>query len=80
VLHDAEKERGRQRTELVNPAAWLRRAFERVVGSPRYLLRVTGFGKATVDGTAAVTVVWGSAHRAGDDRCVRRRPARVLDS
>lgn len=48
-------------SRLVNPFAWIRLAFERVVRFPRYLLKTAGFPENVTDSTGAriVTVLWG---------------------
>jgi hypothetical protein len=47
-------------SELVNPARWVQRAFESVVGFPRYLLRIAGFSSQVTESGFArvVTVLW----------------------
>jgi hypothetical protein len=60
IIHEVERLRLRSRHDLYNPWAWVRHAFERVVGFPRYVLRRAGFSKAVTGSTGAkvATVVW----------------------
>jgi hypothetical protein len=60
ILHETECEEGRYRRDICNPWAWLRLAFERIVGVPRYVLRHVGFSEKAADSTGArlVAAVW----------------------
>jgi len=63
ISHAPESREATQRRRLFNPFAWLRLAFERVVGIPRYVLRAAGFSKGVTDAsiTRAISVLWGIA-------------------
>lgn len=63
ILHETERREGRRRREVYNPWAWLRLAFERIVGFPRYVLRHVGFSEQAADSTGArlVAAVWSFA-------------------
>jgi hypothetical protein len=60
VEHTASNVARKRRAEVFNPGAWARRAFERLVRFPRYLLHQVGFAREVSDsrGTRIVTVVW----------------------
>jgi hypothetical protein len=60
VQYQLQRRVEQRRRELRNPLAWLRLAFERLVGFPRYLLRQAGFSARVTDSslTRAVTVAW----------------------
>jgi hypothetical protein len=61
ALHEVRSREAERRRDLLNPMAWVRLAFERLVGFPRYLLRTAGFSERVVDSSAAriITVLWG---------------------
>jgi len=67
TIHETEWQRERWKADLYNPWAWLRLSFERIVGFPRYALRLAGFGSKVTDspgakaGTAVFSVVVGLA-------------------
>lgn len=60
ILHETERQLRHRRRDLFNPWAWLRLAFERVVGLPRYALRLAGFGTNVTDSTGVKigTALW----------------------
>lgn len=58
--HELDRLRDIRRRDLYNPWSWIRLAFERLIGLPRYMLRRAGFGTAVTDSTGAkiVSAVW----------------------
>lgn len=60
IVHDTERQLERRKRHLLNPWAWLRGAFARLVGLPRYVLRLAGFGTNVTDSPGAKigTAVW----------------------
>lgn len=60
IVHETRGQAEQRRRDLLNPWAWLRLAFERVVRFPRYVLRHAGFSKKVTDSTGAriVAVAW----------------------
>jgi hypothetical protein len=60
ILHETRREEGRHRRDIYNPWSWLRLAFERIIGFPRYVLRRAGFSDRVTESTGArlVSVVW----------------------
>jgi hypothetical protein len=60
IAHETSVRAEQAKRDLCNPWSWIRLAFARVVGFPRYVLRQAGFSGEVVDSTAArfVTVVW----------------------
>jgi hypothetical protein len=60
VAHETRRQESIWKRDLLNPWAWLRFAFERVVGFPRYVLLQAGFSAKATDTTAArlISVLW----------------------
>lgn len=60
VVYELARREKAYKRDLFNPLAWLRRSFERIVGFPRYLLRIAGFSTRVTDSTGAriLTVLW----------------------
>jgi hypothetical protein len=63
TLHDLQTREDQRRSELLNPLQWVRLAFERIVGFPRYLLRVAGFSEKVTESRRAriFTLIWAAA-------------------
>lgn len=60
IIHEAEAQRDARRRDLYNPGAWVRRAFERLVGFPAYVLKLVGFSDETAGSSAvkAISALW----------------------
>lgn len=60
IIHETRYQESAWRRDLFNPWAWLRLAFERLVGFPRYVLRLAGFSTEVTDSAAAraVSAAW----------------------
>lgn len=58
--HQVRIQRKHRRRDLFFPWRWIQLAFERLVGCPRYLLKVAGFSDAVAGSSAArgVGVLW----------------------
>jgi hypothetical protein len=63
VIHELTLQKKDRRADLWRPTRWLRLAFERLIGFPRYLLETAGFSpRVTESGFArVVTVLWSIA-------------------
>jgi hypothetical protein len=51
IIYEAHRSEARTFRDIYNPLQWLRLAFERIVGLPRYALRVAGFGENVTEST-----------------------------
>jgi hypothetical protein len=63
IIHEAHRCEDRTRRDLYNPLQWVRLAFERIVGFPRYALRVAGFGENVTESTGVrvASAIWSIA-------------------
>jgi hypothetical protein len=60
VRHELARTEAAWRRAVINPWAWMRLSFERLIGFPSYVLRRAGFSEKVTNSTGAriVTVAW----------------------
>ena len=60
ILYEVDRAKAGWRRGVLNPWAWVRLSFERLIGFPKYVLRQAGFSNTVTNSTGVriLTVVW----------------------